>query len=307
MCLGAYAAHSKAKIWFVSGTLWSTSPQDLDEVFAVFYVKDKWDKHSRLKKAETQKYMKLISRYEAILNRKSNAASKISDMEPVESIAELLEIVMIRRTSKSRWFGKTIVELLPHTWTEIIVEFPINYKPALQKMEDLLKSSLKTIVSVPEIPPKKPTLARFFERAYKIRAMTVFPVLATLVLKHLSLDLTWGQFLSEKYQFDENNSYLKNISQLMSSLPKMESIFSIVTAFDKMKYEFKNGVVLEVPEKLVIAATNPLVYYLIVKISYTRPLLNAKRIFIGIEFKVSGKASCSYDGPAKPGRETRPS
>lgn len=57
-------------------------------------------------------------------------------------------------------------------------------------MKDLLKSSLKTIMSVSRIPPKKLILARFFERAYKIRAVTVFPTLAILVLKHPSLDLT---------------------------------------------------------------------------------------------------------------------
>lgn len=75
--------------------------------------------------------MKLISKYEAILNKKSDAASKISDIEPVESIAELLELVIIRRMSESRWFGKTMVELSLHTRTEITVEFFINYKLAL--------------------------------------------------------------------------------------------------------------------------------------------------------------------------------
>ncbi len=95
LCLVAYAAHSEAKIWFVSGTLWSTSPRDLDGVFAVFYVKNEWDKRPRLMKAEPQEYMKLISSYEAILKRKSDAASKISNIEPVESMAELLEIIMI--------------------------------------------------------------------------------------------------------------------------------------------------------------------------------------------------------------------
>ncbi len=180
--------------------------------FAVFYVKDKWDKHLRLKKAEPQKYMKLISRYEAILNRKSNASSKISDIEPVELIVALLEMIIIRRMSESRWFGKTMVELPPHTRIEITVKFPINFKTALQKMEDLFKSNLKTIMFVLGIPPKKPTLARFFKKAYKIRAVTVFPVLATLVWKHSLLDPTCGQFLSEEYQFDKNNPYLKNIS-----------------------------------------------------------------------------------------------
>ncbi len=188
----ACAAHSETKIWFVSGTTWSTSPRDLDGVFAVFYVKDEWDKRPRLKKAEPQEYMKLISRYEVILNRKSNATNKINDMEPIELIAKLLEMVMIQRTSELRWFGETMVKPPLHTQTKITVEFPIDYKPALNKMGDLLKSSLKTIVSVPGIPPKKPTLARFFERAYKIRAVIVFPALATLVLKHPSFDLTWG-------------------------------------------------------------------------------------------------------------------
>lgn len=67
-----------------------------------------------------------------------------------------------------------MVKLPSHTWTEIGVEFPIEYKLALQMIEDLLKSSLKTIISVSEIPTKKPTLPKFFERAYKIRAVTIF-------------------------------------------------------------------------------------------------------------------------------------
>ncbi len=95
LCLGTCAALSEAKIWFVSGTPWSTSPRNLDRVFEVFYVKDEWDKHLRLKKAEPQEYMKLISRYKAILNRKSDADSKISDMKQMESMMELPEIVMI--------------------------------------------------------------------------------------------------------------------------------------------------------------------------------------------------------------------
>lgn len=66
-----------------------------------------------------------------------------------------------------------MVELPLHTQIKITVEFLINYKPALQKIEDLLKSSLKTIIFVLGIPPKKPTLTRFFERVYKIRTVTV--------------------------------------------------------------------------------------------------------------------------------------
>ncbi len=93
----------------------------------------------------------------------------------------------------------------------------------------------------------------------------------------------------------------------MSLSPKMETIFFIVAPLDKMEYEFENGAVLEVPEKLVIALINLLVYYLIVKVSCTRRLLITKLMFIGIKFEVSGKASYSYDGLAKLGREKRSS
>lgn len=63
--------------------------------FAILYIQDKWNKCLRLKNTEPQEYIKLINRYEMILNRKSNAASKISNIELVELTAELLEIVMI--------------------------------------------------------------------------------------------------------------------------------------------------------------------------------------------------------------------
>lgn len=90
----------------------------------------------------------------------------------------------------------------------------------------------------------------------------------------------------------------------MFLLPKTESMFSIITALDKIEYEFKNRVVFEMPEKLVIVVTNPLVCYLIVKMIYARLLLIIMLMFISIKFEVPGEAIYTYDGPTKPGRET---
>ena len=67
---------------------------------------------------------------------------------------------------------------------------------------------------------------------------------------------------------------------------------------------FEIGTILKVPDKLVIVATNPLICYLIVKISYKRQLLITKLIFIGMEFEVFKEISCTYNGSAKPGKET---
>lgn len=41
----------------------------------------------------------------------------------------------------------------------------------------------------------------------------------------------------------------------MSLLPKIGSIFSTITALDKIEYKFENRVVLEVPAKLVMLVT----------------------------------------------------
>lgn len=71
----------------------------------------------------------------------------------------------------------------------------------------------------------------------------------------------------------------------MSLSFKIKSIFSIVDFFDKMKYKLKNKAVLEVLKKLIITKINLLVYYLIIKINYAKPLLIIELLFIGNEFE----------------------
>lgn len=69
-----------------------------------------------------------------------------------------------------------------------------------------------------------------------------------------------------------------------------------------MEYKFKNEAILEVSENLVIVLTNPLVCYLIIKMSYAKLLLITKLMFLGIEFEVSGEASYTYNDQVKPRR-----
>lgn len=80
--------------------------------------------------------------------------------------------------------------------------------------------------------------------------------------------------MNKKYEFDKNNLYLKNILWLMFLSPKIELIFSIIATINKIKYMIENGVVLEIPEKLIIMAINPLVCYLIIEVSNIRLLLS---------------------------------
>lgn len=221
-------------------------------------------------------------------------------------MVKLLEIIIIGQISKLRQFGKIPVELPLHTCTEIAVKFSVDYMPTFQQIENLIQSSLQTITSAPENPLKKLTFAKFFEKAYKSYAVTIFLVFAALVLQHPFFDLTQGHFLKEEYQFHKGNPYVQNLSLLMCLSPKLKSIFSIVAVLATIQYEFKNKAVAEIPEKLEIAATNPLVWYLIVKIDYGNLFVVNKLIVFGIKFEVSGETNFVNDSPAKPRRQTRP-
>lgn len=114
----------------------------------------------------------------------------MNNIKLVELMAKLFEVIIIWKILDLKFFSKAILKLLLHTWIKIIIRFSIRYKPTLQKMEDLLKLSLKTIVSKIGIAFEKLTLTNIFEKVYKIRVVIVFPVLIILVLQYLSLDLT---------------------------------------------------------------------------------------------------------------------
>lgn len=58
--------------------------------------------------------------------------------------------------------------------------------------------------------------------------------------------------------------------------------------------------ILKIPDKLVIVASNPLVCYLIVKVSYAKLLLINKPIIIGIKFEILRELSYIYDSLTTP-------
>lgn len=66
-----------------------------------------------------------------------------------------------------------------------------------------------------------------------------------------------------------------------------------------MQYKFENEVVLKVPKKLMIVATNLQICYLIIKISYANLLLITKLIILGIKFKIFKEISFANDCIAK--------
>lgn len=62
---------------------------------------------------------------------------------------------------------------------------------------------------------------------------------------------------------------------------------------------------LKVLENLIIMAINLLIYYLIIKIYYTKLLLINRTIIRIIQFKILRKANYTYDDLTKPRKNTR--
>lgn len=89
-------------------------------------------------------------------------------------------------------------------------------------------------------------------------------------------------------------------------LSKLESIFPNINVFDKMQYEFKNRAISKLPKKFIIVVINPLIYYLIIKVSYIYLLFITKLIISDVKFKVSKETNFTNNSIVKYRRKTKP-
>lgn len=60
--------------------------------FLQFFIIKNINKYLILKKTKFQKYIRLINKYKAILNRRNNVVSKINNIKPVELIIKVIII-----------------------------------------------------------------------------------------------------------------------------------------------------------------------------------------------------------------------
>ncbi len=67
-----------------------------------------------------------------------------------------------------------------------------------------IESKLKQLLAINKFE-------RFFEKAYKIRAVAAIPGLSRLIHNDPSLDLTWTQFCRNGWLENTENPYLLNL------------------------------------------------------------------------------------------------
>ena len=100
ICRNAITKNNGCQVWFVSGTPYAKSPQDLQRVFEVLSGLS-WKHHPCLKAAIREQYRRLISGYKALLNKTKAILYLLTKNNPIRTMAKILETIMIRRIGDS--------------------------------------------------------------------------------------------------------------------------------------------------------------------------------------------------------------
>lgn len=141
ICRSAKTTNNGCQVWFVLGTPWAKSPQDLQGVLKVLSGPS-WQNHPSLRAAMGKQYGKLILGYVALLNKNEALSHQVTNSDPIYTMAEILETLMIRRTGDSSWFNRPIINLPKHTKSIIEVPFLDYFRPYLIAMETKSSSCL---------------------------------------------------------------------------------------------------------------------------------------------------------------------
>lgn len=96
-------------------------------------------------------------------------------------MAKILEILMIQCIKNLNWFNKSIINILTHIRYIIEVSFSNNFYQYLIEKENKIKQLL--------VRSLNNKFERFFQKIYKIKALTTISRLSKLIYNNLSLHL----------------------------------------------------------------------------------------------------------------------
>ena len=288
------ALNGDCKSVFMSGTPWSQSPRDLQGVLGVLEAAAKadgtvsWNDHPSLKAACHGRFERLMTLYTSLLKNENpgdgDARFRSKVKKATDTFATILEAVMIRRTSQSRWFDDPIIPLpaLRHEQREF--RFPVRHQAALDRIEEVSKRQHEQEALQWQRRNPGQTFKRstnyYFRNSYKQRAIATIPGLATLLQDPdtpAHLDLTWRNYCEQGYLQNHDNPYMNNLDMLEAECPKLSYVKAVISWLGSMRWkgEPAEGVemeVKEVPEKLVVVSTNPVVCAIFAAVRLLSPI-----------------------------------
>ena len=86
-----------------------------------------------------EQYGRLISNYEVLLNKTKFILSWSNNNNPIYTMAEILETLMIQRMRDLNWFNEPIINIPAYTRSIIKVLFPNKFRQYLIEIKNEIK------------------------------------------------------------------------------------------------------------------------------------------------------------------------
>ena len=262
------AEYKDASKWMLSGTPFELGPQDLEGYNSALELPG-WQGHAELDRCRASSIAVMGQEF---LNLSNNRQSTTTPSALAGLFGRALGTLMIRRTNETRWFGKPIVKLPPHTAKDVECEMSETYAPYFDR---LIAEAEKTLEQAYQArysewvakgrDGKEPSKSyrQYLTVAFKIRLCTTIPGLAWLSSRY-GLSLTQGEMKAKGWLDDDDDQdcpYVKHLQKLVDSSAKLKKVLEIINGMD-VDWQGKE-------EKLVLLSFSPTVARIVYLVSHS--------------------------------------
>ena len=259
-------------LWAASGTPFEQGPRDL--IGYIIAMEKKWPSGNKdLQKCTSHTAISVHKELESIRRKSSeyeimDEATRATAESATAKFSHILQMLIIRRTTGSKWFGQPILPLKPLQRRDINIAMNPGDVQMLNALFDdaklKLESQFEERLSVwrqrgcrGERP--KPSSNVWFTSARHARILATFPYLKKL-LDSDTVDLTWDQVTREGW-VSNSSPYSEHLSRIINSSQKMTRIRNILQ--EMQIPEDDTQVISANDRKVIIFSEHPVVSFLI--------------------------------------------
>lgn len=283
-------------MWALSGTPFEKSPEDLEgylqvlrlraraeteyELWEHFATADEW---SMIKHARGEDFQVIIKAW--------NTLMKIGPREDLlllkdflDGFGGILKVFMIRRTTETLWFGKSMADIPENDHTDVPVESDPRFQADMKWLRGGLEWELRQRTGRRGV-----SSADWMKSSYMLRLASTFPAIAsfhrkTLATKHLPEDSDTWRFTGDElkknrwYDYAVDSPYKAHYKELADSSNKLKWLY-------EKHLEKRVGGDVRVPilplgkdkfnddERVIIPSSFPSVAYITYLVSTYNPIL----------------------------------
>ncbi|EFW13350.1 conserved hypothetical protein [Coccidioides posadasii str. Silveira] len=226
-----------------------------------------WENDARLQFAQHDQWKTLSARVQLLISKKQlSRTDQIEFRSAAHQFGQVLECLMIRRTTETSWFNKPIMELPPNRHHDVLCSLEPKVRDELQRREEREIQKLKDsyMRSLQEWKKhgqgSKPELSSqtFFKKSRINRIIAIFPALLDLMkTEQRELKLTDEEMMENGWHAggDKEAPYIHAIDALANSSSKCRAIQHILQGMGR---DYRGR-----PEKIVILTEFPRVVHML--------------------------------------------